>query len=301
MNWSSLPPLAALRAFSAYAETGSVQRAGDALNVSHAAISQQIRNLEEHIGLRLLDRTARQARLTPAGHQLARALSEGFDLIKAEVAALTGAESARALHISTTPSFAAGWLMPRLADFRAAHPEIDLMIDPNPALNNPAPGGVDVAIRYGAGPWPGLDNSLLVRSGVAVVAAPSLIGTGPIGDLTDLMKYTWLQELGTNETSQWVAEFGITDGPKGTRTGGLLQMPGPLLLEAARAGQGITVSASIWVRDDVACGRLRLLHEARKDQGYHIVTRPGVARPALKAFLRWLRRIREKDTSEMYI
>ena len=173
MDWTDLPPLSALRAFAAYAETGAVQKAGDKLNVSHAAISQQIRNLENHLGLRLLDRSGRSASLTEEGRALASALETGFGEIARTVAQLTGSEQARPLHVSTTPSFAANWLMPRLADFRSRHPEIDIVIDPNPALCDPTPGGVDIAIRYGNGHWPGMEARLLIPSAMAVVAAPA--------------------------------------------------------------------------------------------------------------------------------
>lgn len=286
MDWTGLPPLAALRAFAAYAETGSVQKAGDKLNVSHAAISQQIRNLETHLGLSLLDRSGRSAVLTDEGRALAAALDAGFGEISRAVALLTGAEEARPLHVSTTPSFASNWLMPRLADFRARHPEIDIMIDPNPALCDPAPGGVDIAIRYGAGDWPGMDTQLLVPSAMAVVAAPDLIGMREVSGPQDLLGLPWLQELGTTEASRWFADHGITDA----RSGGMIALPGHLVLEAARSGQGVAVTASIWVAHDIAAGRLRLLFEEGDRNGYHLVTRPGIARPALAAFAKWVRR-----------
>ncbi|MDA7427368.1 LysR family transcriptional regulator [Primorskyibacter aestuariivivens] len=286
MHWTALPPLAALRAFAAYAETGSVQKAGAALNVSHAAISQQIRNLESHLGLTLLDRSGRAARLTHEGRQLAEALADGLGTIAARVAELTGADAARPLHVSTTPSFASNWLMPRLAGFRSLHPDIDIMIDPNPALTNPQPGGIDVAIRFGAGRWPGLEAELLLPTSIAVVAATDLIGTHPADCAEDLMRFPWLQELGTSESTAWLRNQGVTEA----RTAGLVHLPGSLTLEAARQGQGILVTAKEWVLGDIAAGRLRLLFEDPPGKGYHIVTAPGVPRPPLRDFLRWLRR-----------
>ncbi len=286
MDWNALPPLAALRAFASYADTGSVQAAGLALNVSHAAISQQIRNLEEHLGLQLLDRTARQATLTAEGAHLSEALRRGFEMMARRVTELTGTEEARPLHITTTPSFAANWLMPRLADFRARHPEIDLVIDPNPACCDPSPGGIDMAIRYGKGTWPGLESTQLIRTSMALIAAPSLIGDKPVACPADLQEFPWLQELGTNEATQWLERNGITE----TRTAGMMALPGNLMLEAARAGQGIAVTAAVWVQDDVAAGRLKILSEENPDNGYHLLTRPGVLRPSAKLFAVWLRR-----------
>ncbi|GGH27090.1 LysR family transcriptional regulator [Cribrihabitans marinus] len=280
-----LPPLSALRAFAAYVDTGSVQRAGEALNVSHPAISQQIRKLEDHLGLTLLDRSGRSATLTPEGRRLSEALTDGFGRIAERVSELTGAEAARPLHISTTPAFAANWLMPRVPEFRARHPEIDLMIDPNPALNDPVPGGLDLAIRYGAGTWDGFETELLERSGMAVVGAPSLIGDAVIDEPEQLRSFPWLQELGTTEATVWLTRHGVEAPDRGG-----MYLPGNLALDAARNGQGILVTARLWVQEDVRAGRLRVLFEDSAENGYFIVTAPGVSRPALRDFRRWLRR-----------
>ncbi|QFS81571.1 Glycine cleavage system transcriptional activator [Roseivivax sp. THAF40] len=285
MDWLSLPPLSALRAFAAYTETGSVTAAGRALNVSHAAISQQLRSLEAHLGLRLLDRSSRALSLTYEGHELARALSKGFGTIAQTIEALTGAHEDRPLHVTTSPSFAAMWLMPRLASFSALHPDIDVMIAPTPALTPLEPGGVDVAIRYGEGGWPGLESHKLIQAPIAVVAAPSLVGTGPLPELSALTRYPWIQELGTSEASEWLEKHGVT----GARIKGIVA-PGNLMLDGARNGQGIAVSTRMAVAEDIQNGRLRLLFEERPEAGYHVVTLPGVQRPALKAFIKWIRR-----------
>lgn len=286
MNWNRLPSLSALRAFSAYAETGNVNAAGTALNVSHAAISQQLRALETHLGLPLLNREGRSMTLTAEGETLARALREGFGQIAAAVEALTGAEANRPLQISTTPTFAASWLMPRLARFRTEHPDIALMIDPSAEVRPLTAGGIDVALRYGVGDWPGVHTELIVRSPIAVVASPDLVGTHAITNPSDLAGYHWLQELGTNEASAWLAQHGVTpDARKG-----MTSLPGNLMIEAARQGHGIAILARIFAEPDIAAGRLRLLFEAKETEGYWIVTRPGLPRPPLKAFLTWLKR-----------
>lgn len=285
-DWRRLPPLSALRAFSAYAETGSVTRAGALLNVSHAAISQQMRNLETHLGLGLLDRSGRALALTPEGQQLADALAEGFGRIAQVLDALTGADADRPLHVATTPSFASNWLMPRLASFSAAHPDIDIMINPSPQITDPSPGGIDVALRYGNGSWPGLDSEMLIVAPIVVVAAPSLIGDLQPTDPEELLKYPWIQELGTSESSLWFAGKGIT----GLRQLGVIHVPGNLMLDGARSGQGIAISTRVSVEEDLRSGRLRLLFEERETDGYHIVTAPGVMRPPLRDFVTWLRR-----------
>ena len=285
MIWKDMPPLSALRAFEAYAATGSVQRAGDALNVSHAAISQQIRNLETHLNVTLLDRAGRQAQLTDEGRALAEVVTASFENIGAEVKKLTTRDEERPLVVSTTPSFAANWLVPRLADFRAKHPEIDVVIDANPALSELGPGGADVALRFGRGEWTGLEASLLVTTCRVAVAAPSFICDDCPTSPADLANFPLLQEVGTSESSLWLEKHGVSGAGKG----GVTVLPGNLTIDAARRGQGITVTAQIWVQEDLDCGRLVKLFEDDEDFGYYTVTRSGVHRASLKLFLKWLR------------
>ncbi|MGH1576541.1 LysR substrate-binding domain-containing protein [Planktotalea sp.] len=285
MNWREFPPMSALRAFSAYAETGSVQRAGDALSVSHAAISQQIRNLEAHLDVQLLDRKGRQARLTIEGRDLADALRQGFSLIAEEVEKLTGIQDARPLTVSTTPSFAANWLVPRLADFRSKHPEIDVVIDANPMAVDLKESKMDLAIRFGKGSWSGFETKLLAKTRRVAVAAPSFICDDCPTSPSDLARFPILQEVGTSESSLWLAKHGVCEAGQGGR----IILPGNLTLDAARTGQGITVTAEIWVKADLESGRLVKLFEDDEDFGYFTVTRPGVQRSALKSFLRWLK------------
>ena len=151
MDWRSLPSLSALRAFAALAQTGSFTRAGEALNVSHAAVSQQVRALEERLGVPLLPRDGRRGVLTAEGERLAAALDTAFLAIGRAVDEVTGADAWRPLQVTTTSAFAMSWLMPRLSEFRHEHPQIELMLNPTAQLVELAPGGVDVAIRFGRG------------------------------------------------------------------------------------------------------------------------------------------------------
>lgn len=286
MNWRDLPPLSALRAFAAFAQSGNVVAAGDALGVSHAAISQQLRVLEAHLNLSLLDRSGRALKLTGEGAQLASALRGGFALMEEGVAAVTGARDARPLHISVTPTFGALWLMPRLASFRAAHPEIDLMIDPTADVVTLSPDGIDLAIRFGTGGWPDLDAKLLWESTMVVVGAPSLVGDLECCNLDTLAQFPWIEEFGNSESTSWLESHGVT-----SRAKGLLQVPGNLLVDGARDGQGIAVTVRKFIERDIEAGRLRVLHEEqRAGSGYHIVMRKGVQRAPLKAFVAWLQR-----------
>lgn len=287
MKWLDLPPLAAIRAFAAFAETGNVVAAGDTLGVSHAAISQQLRALETHLGVSLLDRSGRAMKLTGDGEILAQGCADGFASIARAVALVTGAEASRPLHISPTPSFAAAWLMPRLAEFRTQHPEINIVLNPTVETVPLKPGGVDLSVRYGSGGWPGVEVSLLVPTGMVVVGAPALIAGRDFSTPEALSTFPWLEEVGTSESTQWLRARGVADGVRG----GFVQVPGNLLLDGARDGQGLAVTVRAFVEADIRAGRLVVLQEENQPgMGYHLVTRPGIQRPPLRAFVKWIKK-----------
>ncbi|MBP7001890.1 LysR family transcriptional regulator [Amaricoccus sp.] len=293
MDWLTLPSLGALRAFAALAQTGSFTAAGAALNVSHAAVSQQVRALEDRLGATLVDRGGgRRLALTPEGARLAAALQEGFRQIRRGVDELTGADAGRPLQVTVTPLFASAWLMPRLPAFLVAHPDLDLLLNPTYDLVELAPGGVDVAIRYGRGDWAGLSCELLLPSDFMIVAAPGLVAGRRVAAAADLLDLPWIVEIGANEMTRWLAEQGVVEGPRRTVT----QVPNHSMLEAVRAGIGISVMARPAALAEIAAGRLVEVFApppggglADEGAGYWIVTRPGVMRPPLKAFVSWLR------------
>ncbi|WP_417838627.1 LysR family transcriptional regulator [Tritonibacter scottomollicae] len=288
MQWRDMPSLSALRAFAVFAESGTLQQAGVALNVSHAAISQQLRQLEAHLGVPLLDRSGRALRLTVEGEHLAQALTLGFGAIRVAVQDLTTRGAGQPLHVTCTPMFATHWLMPRLAGFRQAYPAVDLVIDPTGEVVQLTPGGIDVALRYGHGNWPGLEAEMLLPSPMAVVAAPGLLDQRRVNRPEDLLDLPWLEEIGTNEASVWLRSRGVEDGLKAGR----VVLPGNLLMEALRGGQGVAVSVRDFVAPDVKAGRLIELFQEEQGRGYHIVHRPGVLRPGARHFVNWLRRER---------
>jgi LysR family glycine cleavage system transcriptional activator len=286
MDWRTLPSLSALRAFAALAETRSFTKAGEALNVSHAAVSQQVRGLEERLGVALLPRDGRRGALTAEGEQLAAALEPAFQAIRRAIDEVTGADAGRPLQVTTTSAFAQGWLMPRLSEFRHEHPDVELMLNPTAQLVELAPGGVDAAIRFGRGTWRGLDAELLVPTSMVLVAAPSLVGERVIRDAADVADLPLMQELGTSEISAWLTRRGVT-----AQRRKVVHLPGHLVLEGLRRGDGASLSTRAVVERDIAAGVLTVLfEEGEPDLGYYIVTRPGVMRPPLKAFVSWLRR-----------
>lgn len=287
MDWRRMPSLAALRAFSALAETGSFTSAGEFLNVSHAAVSQHVRALEERLGTALVLRDGRRGALTPEGAALAAALQTGFDAIYRAVDELIGADARRPLQVTTTSAFAASWLMPRLTEFRHEHPGIELMLNPTAEIVEIAAGGIDVGIRYGRGSWRGLDAELLIPTTFVLVGAPSLIGDRTISGPEDVLGLPWLQEYGTSEMSNWLRDRGVVSPRKEDVT----HLPGHLVLDSLRNGDGVSLFAGVLIEREIEAGRLKVLFEDRiPGLGYYIVTRPGVRRPPLKAFVAWLRR-----------
>jgi LysR family glycine cleavage system transcriptional activator len=147
MDWSRIPSLNSLRAFSAVAEANSYSKAAARLNVTHAAVRQQVKALEEHLGISLAYRQGRGVKLTPEGMALARDLDDAFDAILRGVHALTGSDTSRPVQITTSPAFAVEWLMPRIAEFQQRHPNITLMLHPTADVIALKPGGIDVAVR----------------------------------------------------------------------------------------------------------------------------------------------------------
>lgn len=289
MDWSRMPSLASLRAFAAVAEAGTLAGAGRTLNVSHAAISQQVRALEAFLGAELVVREGRRLVLTQEGRALAGQLDQAFSLMHRAVEELTDADRTRPLQVTMTPTFAVSWLMPRISDFRHRHPDIDLMLNPTADVVELEPGGVDLAIRFGMGEWRGLNSEPLLLTSFVVVAARSLVGDTDFSDLTRLQDFPWLQELGANESANWWKRQGIAPS-KGSN----LHMPGYMMLESLRRGDGVTAAARAFIEPEIRSGHLRVLFEdEERGNGYHLVTRPGVQRPPLKTFIAWLRNHRD--------
>src|ERR1700722_10618838 len=176
-----MPPLNALRAFEAVARHSSFARAAHELHVTKATVAQQVRALEQEIGVRLVERNGRGLQLTESGAAGAGALAEGFALLAKAARAMREGEGRRFLVINSTPSFAATWLVGRIGKFKARHPETDVLIDANPTGDALDPGAADALIRWGAGEFLGLAATLLFKEDVFPVCAPRLVaGDDPL-------------------------------------------------------------------------------------------------------------------------
>src|SRR4030095_4602310 len=255
MSWTDLPSLNSLRAFASVAETGSYSRAGAGLNVSHAAVCQQVKSLEARLGVSLVVREGRGLKLTDEGAALARQLAKGFTAIREGVEAVRGADAVRPIQVTMSPAFAVSWLMPRIMDFQHRHPDLTLMLNPTAQLMELTPGGIDLAIRFGDGEWLGMKVASLLLPDMVVVGARELVGKRRITDLAMLAGLPWLQELGTNEVAAWMKRRGIV--PK--RPPMITHMPGNLVMEAVRRGDGLPYNARCFVEREIRSGQMVVL------------------------------------------
>ena len=282
-----LPSLSALRSFEAAARLQSFKLAAEELSVSATSISHQVRALEETLGLRLFLRKTRAVELTPEGRILLQATGSGFDAIAAGVERLRR-EQRRTVTLSTTPAFAARWLVPRLAAFNAAHPGIALNVL---ASNKPvdlASGAADLAVRGGAGHFPGLLARRLMHAGFAPVASPRL-KLRRVGDVArhPLIHFDWQRGFkGALTWEKWARAAGVAlDVDRGMRFSEETHA-----VQAAIAGQGVVLTALPLVRDEIAMGLLEApLGPVLGGFDFYVVRPEGeAARMEVRAVEEWL-------------
>lgn len=286
MDWSRLPSLSQLRAFEAAARGASFSAAARELNVTPAAIGQQVRALEREIGSTLIERVGRGMVPTEVGRELADALSRAFGTIADAVERASADAAARPVRVTMTPMFASYWFMPRYGDFRTRYPQHDLVVHPTGAIVDIAAGAADVAVRYGDGAWDGLEASLLQPSDFVIVGGPDLLPADFDVTPKDLLSLPWFEELGSQEIWRWFQSVGLDVGARAKVT----EVPGHLIRELLREGHGLATAARVFVADDLATGRLRVYWEAeRPSGGYWVVHRPGPQREGVTALVDWLR------------
>jgi len=197
-----LPPLNALRAFEAGARHLSFTLAAAELNVTQAAVSHQVRGLEDALGVKLFERRTRQLELTVAGRRLLPTVSEAFDRIAATVADLRLSELDAPLSVTVTPHFGARWLAGRLSHFWRNHPEIDLRLHHSNRVLDLSQGEVDLGIRFGRGVWPGVVAEKLVPVERVPVCSPALLeGPHRLREPNDLVHHVLLHE---QDHEEWV-------------------------------------------------------------------------------------------------
>ncbi len=282
-----LPSLNALRAFEAAARHESFTLAAGELFVTHAAISRHIRDLEEWLAVDLFSRTGRGVVLTEVGRQYAHRLSPLFDELAGATREVMASARIRRLSVTVDPSLASRWLIPRLGIFSDAHPDIELMIDPNPNVVDIASSEFDLGLRLGQGGWDDVDLIRLADFDTFPVCSPKLIEGEQVISPAQLSEYTLIHSYSRQWWTDWLQGAGV-EGVDGTR-GPMFQ--NYLAIEAAEAGQGFALADMVLATDSLAEGWLvRPFDQIVKEPGGYFLVRAKGSKetPAARAFREWV-------------
>jgi len=290
----SLLPLNALRAFDAAARHMSFKHAADDLSVTPAAISQQIRSLEDFLGVDLFRRTNRSLVLTEAAQMSLLPLKEGFERLEEAVDIIAGSKTSIVLKVSVSPSFASKWLVPRLASYYERRPDAIVKISATMQVTDFKAEDTDIAIRYGRGNYDGLQSEELLRETLFPVCAPGLFD-GEAATPCAVLKHTLIHDDSSIEDesapnwTMWLKAAGVT-APDG--------MPAihfnnnALAIEAAVAGRGVALARSAIAEEDIKAGRLiKPFGEAVPVNFAHHIVYPKekIKNERVQDFIEWLR------------
>jgi len=291
-----LPPLNALRAYEAAARHLSLSRAAEELSVTPAAISHQIRTLEDHLGVSLFRRDGRSLLLTDAGQACLPGIRDGFERLAEAIDAIDSLGMAGVLTVSVAPSFAAKWLVPRLDRFQEKHPEIDVRVSASMQVTDFSRDDVDLAIRYGAGRYPELVVEKLLTESVFPVCSPGLLkDKAALDSPEDLKGHTLLHDDSPDNDEScptwemWLKAAGVTgtDASRGPRFN-----QSSLVIEAALLGKGVALAKATLSASDLAEGRLIKPFQvnAPVEFAYYVVCpKAKLNLPKVAVFRDWLR------------
>jgi LysR family transcriptional regulator, glycine cleavage system transcriptional activator len=291
-----LPPLNSLRAFEAAARHLNFERAGDEIAVTASAVGQQVKALEAWLGVPLFVRLpSKGVVLTPAGARYAASISETLDHLNEATARALRPDSSRMLTVSTLPSLASSWLIPRLGSFKVRHPDLDVRVSVAPGRTDFAREDVDLAIRFGRGDYPGLRTDLLMEETYFAVCSTALLNDPerPLKEPGDLRHHTLLHEVVDTvpdylDWDRFLALLGVEgiDTSRGPR------FPHTFLsLQAAASGQGVALASNVLIGDYLDAGRLArpFPHQVKGDYRYYVVCPEATAnKPAIAAFRAWV-------------
>lgn len=290
-----LPPLDLFRTFEAVARHLSFTVAADELCLTQSAVSRQIASLEQRTEIQLFRRLHRAIELTPAGQRLLEAVTRGLDQIHVCLDSLGSAARTPHITVSATVAFAWFWLMPRLNQFSADHPRIDIRVLATDTAVLPGQGDVDVAILFGSGHWEGITSQLLFRERVYPVCSPRFLRDHPeLSRPEDLVCQTLLHldidrsALDPVDWQRWLAIQGVTGQPV---LPGLHFNSYPMVLQAAEAGRGVALGWSYIVDPIVASGRLVSPVDGAMEtrNGYYLSTSGEASRTTeLDEFISWI-------------
>ncbi|MBU2918639.1 transcriptional regulator GcvA [Psychrosphaera sp. F3M07] len=284
-----LPPLNSLKAFEAAARNLSFTKAAEELFVTQAAISHQIKLLEEHLSMKLFMRRNRSLLLTEEGQSYYLDIKDIFAHLYEATERLLTRGAKGSISIALTPSFAIQWLIPRLSEFSNLHPDIDVKIKAVDYDDNSLTDDVDVAIYYGLGNWQGVFTDKLYTEYLTPVCSPLLLsGEKALSEPSDLMNHTLLHDMSRNNWKEWIKVAGVKDinvnqGPIFSHSS--------MVLQAAIHGQGIALGNSVLAKPEIESGRLVTPFNevlVSKNAFYLVCREAQVDSPKIVAFRNWL-------------
>jgi LysR family glycine cleavage system transcriptional activator len=290
---SSIPPLAAVRCFEAAARHQSFTRAAEELGMTQAAVSYQIKLLEERVGSALFVRTARGATLSDAGRQLAPAISDAFAQMRAAFADLS--ETAEGiLRVTSLVTFANNWLVPRLGEFQLKHPGIAVALDATNNLVDFAREEVDVGIRSGHGHWWGLTAHPLFPAAFTPMLSPRLLERiGPLREPADLLSVPLLDLIDPMDSwwIDWFQEAGVPVPDLSNRAGIRVQNQ-QLAGRAALAGQGVAILMPAFFAEELSSGHLvqpfPIVRRTNETHYWLVYAEARRRSPKIRAFRDWI-------------
>ncbi|MBO9537581.1 LysR family transcriptional regulator [Herbaspirillum sp.] len=277
-------PLNALRAFEASARQLSFTRAADELNVTQTAVSMQVKNLEDRLGVALFRRLPRGLALTDEGQALLPVLAESFGRIGTVLAQFENGRKREVLTLGVVGTFAVGWLMPRLREFQHTYPFVDLRLLTNNNRVDLAGEGLDYAIRFGDGAWHGTDAERLFSAPLAPMCAPGIAAR--LRRPADLAGETLLRSYRSDEWSEWFAAAGAACPP----IRGFIFDSSLTMAEAAAQQAGVALLPVLMFERELQQGRLVCPFDTSIGAGAYWLTRLKSKQetPAMQAFRRWL-------------
>lgn len=292
-------PLRAITVFHAVARSGSITRAAEDLGVTPSAVSQQVQSLELALGTALIGKAGRAIVLTEAGERYFEMIGAGIDRIMEATERIQGFRSVTTLTVRATPSLSTKWLLPRLAGFITAHPDIELRLD---GTNEPTAfqkENVDIEIRHGTGGWPGLFAEGLVEESFRPVCAPALAAPGSLA-AEDLPRHLLIHSVKSQvQWAHWFTRAGIRPAARWRR---LLFDRTHMAIDAAAGGLGIALESDLMLWGDLRAGRLAspLASPPRVTLVTQWVTCPPdhLRQRKVRAFLDWIRHERDAWAGE---
>jgi LysR family glycine cleavage system transcriptional activator len=282
-------PVGPLQAFDVAARNLNLSAAAEELNVTHAAVSRQVKQLELRLGVKLFERLPRGLKLTAHGALLAEGTREAFDRLASAIEDVSVPTVRRKLVISTFASLAVRWVMPRVQSFATSFPDIDLQVQTNTRLVDFNREDVDIALRFGSGRYPGLHVVPLFVPKDIVVCSPSLLARGPkLGSIADLQHHTLLHAESHRSWVRWLEAAGdkSVNARRGIICGDRIAM-----LQATLEGQGVGLTPEVFASNDLASGRLMKVFEQSLQAEFSIyaVCLPGrLADPLVAGAMQWL-------------